>query len=203
MTSVGSLLTLNVLYGKEKRLHRKAKTTNNVHDWLRFRTLRNEIITNIRQAKEQAILDVASSLLDNRNSKYWWSTLNSFLSTPNRHIPPIETNNTILYEEPDKANAFNDYVAEQTKLQADASAGPTPPLYQLNSTLSNIHLTPHELELILRSLPLGKAVGPDLVNNRILKELVFELSVPLSNLFKVILYSYLILKKMNERITDS
>ena len=108
-----------------------------------------------------------------------------------------------MYEEPDKANAFNDYFAEQTKLQADASAEPTPPLYQLNSTLSNIHLTPHELELILRSLPLGKAVGPDLVNNRILKELVFEVSVPLSNLFKVILYSYLILKKMNERITDS
>ena len=87
------------LIRKRKRLSRKAKTTNNVHDWLMFRTLRNEIITKIRQAKEQAILDVASSPLENRNSKYWWSTLNSFLSTPNRHIPPIETNNTILYEE--------------------------------------------------------------------------------------------------------
>ena len=114
-------------------------------------------------------------------SKYWWSTLNSFLSTPNRHIPPIETNHTLMYEEPDKANAFNDYFAEQTKLQADASAEPTPPLYQLNSTLSNIHPTHHELELLLRSLPLGTAVGPDLVNNRILKELDFELYTPLAS----------------------
>jgi len=81
-----------------------------------FRTPRNEIITKIRQTKEQAILDEASSPLENRNSKYWWSTLNSFLSTPNRHIPPIETNNTIMYEEPDKANAFNDYFAEQKQL---------------------------------------------------------------------------------------
>ena len=88
-----------------------------------------------------------------------------------------------MYEELDKANAFNDYFAEQTKLQADASSEPTPPLYQLNSTLSNIHPTHHELELILRSLPLGKAVGPDLVNNRILKELAFELSISHSKLF--------------------
>ena len=116
MTPVGSFLILNVLYGKENRLYRKAETTNNVHDWLMFRTPRNEIITKIRQTKEQAILDEASSPLENRNSKYWWSTLNSFLSTPNRHIPPIETNNTIMYEEPDKANAFNDYFAEQKQL---------------------------------------------------------------------------------------
>ena len=81
---------LKRLIRKRKRLYRKAETTNNVHDWLMFRTPRNESITKIRQAKEQAILDVASSLLENRNSKYWWSTLNFFLSTPNRHIPPIE-----------------------------------------------------------------------------------------------------------------
>ena len=113
----------------------------------------------------------------------------SFLSTPNRHIPPIETNNTLMYEELDKANAFNDYFAEQTKLQADASSDPTPPLYQLNSTLSNIHSTHHELELILRSLPLGTAVGPDLVNNRILKELAFELSISHSKLFNYSLFT--------------
>ena len=86
-----------------------------------------------------------------------------------------------MYEEPDKANAFNDYFAEQTKLQADASAEPTPPFYQLNSTLSNIPPTPHDLELILRSLPLGTAVGRDIVNNRILNELAFELYIPLAS----------------------
>ena len=59
-----------------------------------------------------------------------------FLSTPNRHIPPIETNITAQYGESDKVNAVNDYFAEQTNL--DANADPTPPLYQLISTLSNI-----------------------------------------------------------------
>ena len=44
------------------RLYRKAKTTNNVHDWLRFSTLRSEIITKIRQANEQTILDVAGNI---------------------------------------------------------------------------------------------------------------------------------------------
>ena len=58
---------LKRLIRKRKRLYRKAKTTNNVHDWLMFRTLRNEIITKIRQTKGQAILDEASSPLENRN----------------------------------------------------------------------------------------------------------------------------------------
>ena len=46
----------------KKKFYRKAKTTNNVHDWLRFSTIRSEIITKIRQANEQTILDVAGNI---------------------------------------------------------------------------------------------------------------------------------------------
>ena len=41
------------------------------------------------------------------------------------------------------------------------------------------------MELILKSLKLGKAAGPDTVNNRILKELALPLSVPLADLFNL------------------
>ena len=60
---------LKRLIRKRKRLYRKAKTTYNVHDWLRFRTLRKEIITKIRPAKEHTILDITSPLLEKRDSK--------------------------------------------------------------------------------------------------------------------------------------
>ena len=39
-----------------------------------------------------------------------------------------------------------------------------------------------EVESVLKSLPLGKAVGSDDVNNRILREIVHELSYPLCSL---------------------
>ena len=44
-------------------------------------------------------------------------------------------------------------------------------------------LTPAETEVILKSLPIGKAAGPDGISNRILRELPTELSYPLCSLF--------------------
>ena len=43
--------------------------------------------------------------------------------------------------------------------------------------------TTDEVKAILRTLPVGKAVGPDGIGNRILRELASELSTPLATLF--------------------
>ena len=43
--------------------------------------------------------------------------------------------------------------------------------------------TSEEVKAILRTLPVGKAVGPDGISNRILRELANELSSPLASLF--------------------
>jgi hypothetical protein len=46
-----------------------------------------------------------------------------------------------------------------------------------------IYLPVDEVKLVLKSLPLGKAAGPDDINNRILHELSHELRGVLSALF--------------------
>ena len=46
-----------------------------------------------------------------------------------------------------------------------------------------------EVRDTLKSLPVDKAVGPDLINNRLLKELAQPLALPLSDLFNVSLSS--------------
>ena len=43
--------------------------------------------------------------------------------------------------------------------------------------------TTEEVKAILRTLSVGKAVGPDGIGNRILRELTNELSTPLASLF--------------------
>ena len=60
-----------------------------------------------------------------------------------------------------------------------------PPLdsYNVLSELSSLQITPNEVESVLKSLPLGKASGPDGINNRVLRELCRELSVPFCSLF--------------------
>ena len=59
---------------------------------------------------------------------------------------------------------------------------PTP-----NYRLDSLTLLPTEVEEILKSLPLGKAAGPDSINNRLLKELAHPLSIPLCDLFNFFL----------------
>ena len=54
-----------------------------------------------------------------------------------------------------------------------------------NSRLSSIVLTPNEVQLALKSLPTGKASGPNGINNRVLKELAMEISLPLCTLFNL------------------
>ena len=49
--------------------------------------------------------------------------------------------------------------------------------------LSNIAVTCDEVESVLKALPIGKATGPDGINNCILRELAHKLSPPLCSLF--------------------
>ena len=65
----------------------------------------------------------------------------------------------------DKANDFNHYFHSQTQL--DDCNVPVPELSQPNSILSSIKLTIDEDKSTLKSLAIGKACGPDQINNRI------------------------------------
>ena len=53
----------------------------------------------------------------------------------------------------------------------------------VNEPLSSLVFTSEEVKAVLRTLPVGKAVGPDGISNRILRELANELSTPLASLF--------------------
>ena len=53
----------------------------------------------------------------------------------------------------------------------------------IESQLSQIVLSPNEVERVLKTLPVCKASGPNAISNRILRELSSELSIPLCSLF--------------------
>ena len=76
---------------------------------------------------------------------------------------------------------MNNFFRDQTLLNDQNARIPNIACY-VNSFLSNLVITPPEVESVLKSLPLGKAVGSDDVNNRILREIAHELSYPLCSL---------------------
>ena len=99
-----------------------------------------------------------------------------------RSIPPILVNSDIIHNNEEKADAFNTFFTNQTLLE-EPNTEPSPPTYDISSFLSMVQFNHTDIEPLLRSLPLGKAVGPDTINNRILKELSVVLAHPLCDLF--------------------
>ena len=97
-------------------------------------------------------------------------------------LPPLHHDDAVFTEEPDKASLLNDFFVGQTNLdESQASLPPDAPIPDNN--LNSISTSPSEVASTLKSLQLGKATGPDAINNRILKELATPLSFPLSDLF--------------------
>ena len=118
------------------------------------------------------------------SSKDWWLTLKSVISPNSKtNIPPLEKNGVIISDDLGKANAFNDFFRDQSLINSVNARLPQIIPYNVNSELSSLTLTPSEIESILKSLPLGKATGPDGIHNRVLRELARELSLPFSLLF--------------------
>ena len=99
--------------------------------------------------------------------------------TATSSIPLLESNGCIYTDEQEKANSLNNYFKEQTFLDDGHAEFPFLLSYNVESTLNLIILTPLEVESVLKSLPIGKASGPNGFSNRTLKELSKGLAVPL------------------------
>ena len=78
---------------------------------------------------------------------------------------------------------LNNYFQSQTILDDTNAFLPDLPLIHIQSELTSIVLTPLEVKSILKSLPIGKASGPNGLGNRILHVLASEVSVPYRCLF--------------------
>ena len=170
---------------KRKQLYRKAKQTNLERHWIKFRQLRNETNTMIRNSQQQFYDNIAEKLKSKSlSSKDWWSTLKTFIS-PNLDsaIPPIESEGIIYTDDFEKANLFNNYFQWQTVLDDSNAVLPELPEPSYLTSLNSIAFDPQEVEEILKTLKTDKASGPDGLSNRILKKLSHKLSSPLCSLF--------------------
>ena len=119
-----------------------------------------------------------------KSHKLCWSTLKYFInSNSSPSIPPLEYNNSVLTADTDKANVLNMYCKRQTILIEDGAFLPDIQPAQVEAELDRIVLVLIEVQLILETLPLGKASEPNGLSNRILRELAVQDSSPNCSLF--------------------
>ena len=171
------------LIRKRKRAYKRAKQLNTMILWNKFRKIRNKVIESIRQSKQHHLDQLSNKLKsESLSAKDWWSTLKAFISpTEKSSVPTLEKDSCVRSDDTDTANILNNFFRDQTLLDDRNARVPNIACY-VHNILFSLTITHPEVESALKSLPLDKVVGPDDINNRILRELAHELSYPLYSL---------------------
>ena len=159
---------------RKKRLFDKYKKSNNINYFETHKQFKNLVTSEI-------LTEHLASPYTKQNN--WWKTFKHFIKPEQADgIPPLNKNGHINTEEKDKANILNTFFTEQNLLDESQA---TLPQTVTNTThkLDSIIAIPEEVRDTLKSLPIGKAAGPDLIDNQLRKELAQPLALPLSYLF--------------------
>ena len=172
------------LIRKRKRLYDKFKRTNKSADFETYKQFRNRVTYELRKSKQYENEKLAGKLKnDTLGPKDWWKTLKTVIKPmQDSSIPPLHINGETYTENRDKSKIFNDFFSDQTKLDESNASLPNSNCIS-NNVLESIQTNPQEVESMLKSLKIGKAAGPDSVNNRLLQKLAYPLSFPLCDLY--------------------
>ena len=173
---------------RKNRIHKKAKKTNTIGQWEKCRKIRNKCNKLILNAKQSYFDKISEKINTETNgSKNWWNLVKSLLhsdSGGDRSIPPLQVENDMIQDDNKKAELFNDYFCKQADLNDSESSVPDITDILING-LEQITVTENEVGDILNILDTSKAIGPDLLNPRLLKEAASILKYPLCTLFNL------------------
>ena len=176
---------IRTLIRQRKRLYRKAKQNDNATDWLNFRKKRNEVVAEIRKAKNDYNEKMAEKINNAHAKPYeWWKLIKEIEgNTKVQGYPPIIQNDTVYAKNVDKAELFNHYFSEQATVDDSNVELPIEGNQETSIFLESLHILPSEVSDILRNLDPTKACGPDLIHSKVLRQTYQVLSEPLSLLF--------------------
>ncbi len=184
--------SLRKLKRKTDRLYKLAKASKKTSDWDTYKPVRNEYSFKLKQAEKSYLDNLANSLSaeNNLNPKRWWNIVKSFMNRTNSStIPPLDYDSTIITDNVNKAEAFNDFFVKQSFLDESNANLPFGPDNDNMPTLTGLHINEIDVEEMLSELNCNKATGFDGISPRLLKEGSKPLAKPLSRLFNLSLES--------------
>ncbi len=173
-----------LLRQRNRAWKRFKRTKSPMHEDI-YKQARRTVKTAIKHAKHQHVETLNNRLSDpSCTPKEYWKTLSQFLGSKLQHgIPPIIHEDQVLSDPADKAECFNSFFVEQSRMPPPPEGFALPPLPRPLHTLNAIQTTPIEVYKILCSLNVNKANGPDNISNRLLKEAAPAIAEPLCDLF--------------------
>ena len=176
------------LIKKKQKIHTLAKILDSVWSWNLFKQVRNHLVDMIRNRKDEYEKDLENRINSQTNfgNKDWWKMVNSFFNRQNAlssEIPPLKDveSGEVIYSPDEKAEIFNSFFVKQSQIN---NANDDPPLIQENVlTAPALEFSLETVRNVIKNLDQRKAVGPDLIHNKLLVKAVDIISGPLATLF--------------------
>lgn len=173
------------MMNKRNSLYRKSKTKP--HLWDNFKAMRNKIIEKIKEAKDKHTRAIEDKInkSSTTNDKTWWNLVKQVMNTSkatSTSCPPLIIDDTVITEDTEKANAMNNYFAEQSTIDTSNLEIPNKEIPQ-DATLETISISALTVQSILQNLKINSACGPDNISPRVLKRTADVICGPLAKLF--------------------
>ena len=182
----GMTTKVKYLLSIARKLHKRAQRSGTLADIEKHHEARSLAKKEWHQAQKEYHQKIERQLDTNKNnSRTYWRIVKHVIGNSTKEaVPCIIDGNIIADSNIQKAEILNNYFASQSTIPPPPIDHQLPPLnYLTDNKLHTIQTTPHEVFKILNKLNPNKASGPDLINNRILKESAVSLCEPLSDLF--------------------
>lgn len=161
-------------------LFKKSKQTGDEGSFLKYKTLRNKIVRDLRKAKQAFF-----SNLQPNNSKQFWRTVRQ-ISTTRTTIPVLSssTNEQLsATTSSEKSNLLNNYFSDCFNIQVQPLSSTD--MYHLDPSLCPEHLLTNESEVyeLLSGIDVTKSTGPDEIAGRMIRNTVCSITQSITAIF--------------------
>lgn len=169
-----------------RKIHLRNKTS---HSGQKFKSQRNKVNNMKKYAKEQFFMNINETLseLKTSNSRLYWKTVKMLIKgeSPSNNIPPLhnlQDDMKLVFDNADKCNVLNNYFCSVTDLE---NRDKNLPEFDDRGMeiISEIVIFEQDVIDVLSILNPNKAIGPDLISNKMLIAVKSEIARPLCMLF--------------------
>ena len=163
-----------------ERLYKRFKSSKCLDWYDKYKTIRNQVVSKIRAAKQVFFQNLASKRCD---SKKFWSIMRSLKFSNSNHSMTLSNVSASSTSDPDKAMMFNSFFAScfNPKIIDPTYVAPSIPA----ALPPNLDITSDEVIMLLRRIKPHSASGPDAISAWMLRTFAEEAAPSIASLFNL------------------
>ena len=178
---------LRRLRRSKERAHKRAKYDNTPEAWLAFRNQRGFYFSEIKRLKNEHTNHIQQTMTESlvSNPRKWWSLSKRLLNDKAPSIPALDVNGTAVCDDTEKAQVFNEYFIQCSTLDTSTAQLQSNYPSLTESHIGSWQTSVNDVVNCLSKIDTSKAVGPDGINPKLLKEGAHQLAPSLCKLYNL------------------